>query len=755
MASLTRFSLTSSSALCRLLINRNAGLIQQHLPSMIIPSAAQQRSIATTPIRRDIDSAAKYIGAGAATVGVAGAGIGTVFGSLVVAYARNPSLKQQLFSYAILGFALSEAMELYQRQWIHSKSSFDNKRTQKVKYINSINEQNLNDNPIQDNNIDDDNENQKLNNLENDNDQQSFLTAILSNSIENAQNHIEFSSDISQFNNRYNISISQPGYYGPMHTIMSNMINSRNENQKQNSMKCFEILSSNKQIECEKSKNHMMIKSQIFFDASQTSFVSNKFTTDEIQNETTILTDIIEQTKGIRQMIEILHEDILHLKQYSNKQTIDQISNLSIEEKNILKLATESLIQTIISTRINRNTNILNMKKHSSNELIKFFQHNEKQKTSSSTFNDDHQQSEEKESKRSSIVQIDNSTSVQLQEPKCVTLQTSFAMNFSMPRVPTKATVININNDDEEIDKSYNDDTKTSQYIITTNEQFENISTRNEGKSENNLLLKHDSLIYNNEPLYWADYSSKPDHFPNVLTQSDLPIAQSDNQHSSFKQALFSHFHRRPNFTLTNIPATFHSSSLNATNIRQKKIDSSHSISYLPLSINSNDSLKQYQYNTIKERQKLAKKLLNHEESFNYIWNKALNHLKQRIFRVRKSRIIMSFDDIQQQKNANRDNKNNFDTLVDTVVEDISTEINHARSQSNINRTNSAFIYPLNNNKQQPKIITNGSAMSLFQSFDTTIREGELSLYNDKQYKSHCQNKSVNEDSISVISNSL
>jgi F-type H+-transporting ATPase subunit c len=115
MASLTRFSLTSSSALCRLLINRNAGLIQQHLPTMVIPAATQQRSIATSPICRDIDSAAKYIGAGAATVGVAGAGagIGTVFGSLVVAYARNPSLKQQLFSYAILGFALSEAMGLF------------------------------------------------------------------------------------------------------------------------------------------------------------------------------------------------------------------------------------------------------------------------------------------------------------------------------------------------------------------------------------------------------------------------------------------------------------------------------------------------------------------------------------------------------------------------------------------------------------------------------------------------------------------
>ena len=69
----------------------------------------------TTPVRKDIDSAAKYIGAGAATVGVAGAGagIGTVFGSLVIGYARNPGLKQQLFSYAILGFALSEAMGLF------------------------------------------------------------------------------------------------------------------------------------------------------------------------------------------------------------------------------------------------------------------------------------------------------------------------------------------------------------------------------------------------------------------------------------------------------------------------------------------------------------------------------------------------------------------------------------------------------------------------------------------------------------------
>ena len=62
----------------------------------------------------EILSAAKFIGAGAATIGAAGsgAGIGAVFGNLIIGYARNPSLKQQLFTYAILGFALSDGLGL-------------------------------------------------------------------------------------------------------------------------------------------------------------------------------------------------------------------------------------------------------------------------------------------------------------------------------------------------------------------------------------------------------------------------------------------------------------------------------------------------------------------------------------------------------------------------------------------------------------------------------------------------------------------
>jgi F-type H+-transporting ATPase subunit c len=59
--------------------------------------------------------AAQMIGAGAATAGVggAGAGIGAVFGGMIQGFARNPALKQQLFTYCILGFALAEAMGLF------------------------------------------------------------------------------------------------------------------------------------------------------------------------------------------------------------------------------------------------------------------------------------------------------------------------------------------------------------------------------------------------------------------------------------------------------------------------------------------------------------------------------------------------------------------------------------------------------------------------------------------------------------------
>ncbi|NXQ26967.1 AT5G1 synthase, partial [Alaudala cheleensis] len=99
-----------SSALARpvsvAVLGRPEALSTQVSPAVSSPAAQPRRPFRSSALCRDIDTAAKFIGAGAATVGVAGsgAGIGTVFGSLIIGYARNPSLKQQLFSYAILGF---------------------------------------------------------------------------------------------------------------------------------------------------------------------------------------------------------------------------------------------------------------------------------------------------------------------------------------------------------------------------------------------------------------------------------------------------------------------------------------------------------------------------------------------------------------------------------------------------------------------------------------------------------------------------
>lgn len=57
----------------------------------------------------------KLLGAGFATVSIGGSGvgIGLVFGALMLSYAKNPMLQKELFSYAILGFALTEAIALF------------------------------------------------------------------------------------------------------------------------------------------------------------------------------------------------------------------------------------------------------------------------------------------------------------------------------------------------------------------------------------------------------------------------------------------------------------------------------------------------------------------------------------------------------------------------------------------------------------------------------------------------------------------
>lgn len=57
----------------------------------------------------------KYLGAGLSTLALIGPGIGIgiVFASLINGTSRNPTIKGQLFTYTILGFALVEAIALF------------------------------------------------------------------------------------------------------------------------------------------------------------------------------------------------------------------------------------------------------------------------------------------------------------------------------------------------------------------------------------------------------------------------------------------------------------------------------------------------------------------------------------------------------------------------------------------------------------------------------------------------------------------
>ncbi len=59
--------------------------------------------------------AAKYIGAGIATIGLAGAamGVGNIFGSFLSGALRNPSASQSQFGNLIFGFAITEALGIF------------------------------------------------------------------------------------------------------------------------------------------------------------------------------------------------------------------------------------------------------------------------------------------------------------------------------------------------------------------------------------------------------------------------------------------------------------------------------------------------------------------------------------------------------------------------------------------------------------------------------------------------------------------
>ncbi|PKX92843.1 ATP synthase subunit C family protein [Aspergillus novofumigatus IBT 16806] len=95
--------------------------IKRQQPSLIQANArqvfanVQSRRQYSSEIADAMVQVSQNMGMGSAAIGLGGAGIGIglVFGALLLGVSRNPALRGQLFSYAILGFAFVEAIGLF------------------------------------------------------------------------------------------------------------------------------------------------------------------------------------------------------------------------------------------------------------------------------------------------------------------------------------------------------------------------------------------------------------------------------------------------------------------------------------------------------------------------------------------------------------------------------------------------------------------------------------------------------------------
>ena len=82
---------------------------------MVLARQPASRRAYSSEMANALVEVSKNIGMGSAAIGLTGAGIGIglVFAALINGVARNPALRGQLFTYAILGFAFVEAIGLF------------------------------------------------------------------------------------------------------------------------------------------------------------------------------------------------------------------------------------------------------------------------------------------------------------------------------------------------------------------------------------------------------------------------------------------------------------------------------------------------------------------------------------------------------------------------------------------------------------------------------------------------------------------
>ncbi|GLI62688.1 hypothetical protein VaNZ11_005364 [Volvox africanus] len=100
--------LSSSSSIASGIRAQAVSPLSLHKQAVLPNSVVQERAMSVL-------AASKMVGAGCATIALAGvgAGLGVMFGSLINGAARNPNIAKQLVGYALLGFALTESIALF------------------------------------------------------------------------------------------------------------------------------------------------------------------------------------------------------------------------------------------------------------------------------------------------------------------------------------------------------------------------------------------------------------------------------------------------------------------------------------------------------------------------------------------------------------------------------------------------------------------------------------------------------------------
>lgn len=260
------------------------------------------------------------------------------------------------------------------------------------------------------------------------------------------------------------------GYYGPIHSIMKDRFKS--------------------DVDTFVGSNSQQQTRSVFGPTDRVPADSTTKSTNIGLVERRALAEISEQTHGIRQMIGVLHADVLNMK--TNLATSEE---LSFDEQYLIKTAARHLVDALIDARTEHRSTREQLLKgsESAEEDVQI-------RTVPVAHSSQTAQPIEKHTLRVNTITrcpettdnaIDSPTDSPHHTPTCITV---LERDTGLAEVPSKTSLIIIDNED--VDEMISDVMlQTSKQFITIDEQFENIHPRTKRDDEDDILYLRVSLL--------------------------------------------------------------------------------------------------------------------------------------------------------------------------------------------------------------------------------------------------------------------